>query len=76
MLTFTWSPGSGVTHYWFNLGTGTSSAAAKNIYAGASTTATSVTVSGIPTNGVTIYATLYSYINGAWQPTVYSFKAQ
>ena len=75
-VTFTWSPGSGVTHYWFNLGTGTSSAAAKNIYAGASTTATSVTVSGIPTNGVTIYATLYSYINGAWQPTVYSFKAQ
>jgi hypothetical protein len=75
-VTFTWSPGSGVTSFWFNLGAGTSATAAKNLYSGSPTTATSVTVSGLPTNGETIYATLYSYIGGAWQPTVYTYKAQ
>jgi sugar lactone lactonase YvrE len=75
-VTFTWSPGSGVTYFWLNLGTGTSGAAAKNLYSGSSTTATSVTVSGLPTNGEKIYATLYSYIGGAWQPTVYTYTAQ
>jgi hypothetical protein len=75
-VTFTWSPGSGVTHYWFNLGTGSSGTAAKNLYSGASTTATSVTVTGLPTNSEPIYATLYSYIAGAWQPTVYTYTAQ
>jgi len=75
-VTFTWSPGSGVTYFWLNLGTGSSGAGAKNLYAGASTTATSVTVGGLPTNGKTIYATLYSYIGGVWQPTVYTYTAQ
>jgi len=75
-VTFTWLPGSGVTYFWFNLGTGTSATAAKNIYSSGSTTATSVTVTGIPTNGETIYATLYSYIGGVWQPTVYTYTAQ
>jgi len=75
-VTFTWSPGEGVTYYWFNLGTGASGAAAKNIYSGSSTTATSVTVTGLPINGETIYATLYSYIAGVWQPTLYTYTAQ
>ena len=75
-VTFTWSPGSGVPYFWLNVGTGTSGAGAKNLYAGASTTATSVTVGGLPTNGKTIYATLYSYIGGVWQPTVYTYTAQ
>jgi len=74
-VTFTWSPGNNVQHYWFNLGTASSGANAKNIYSGASTTQTSVQVSGLPTNGETIYATLFSYINGAWQPTVYTYTA-
>ena len=75
-VTFTWSQGSGVPYFWLNVGTGTSGAGAKNLYAGASTTATSVTVGGLPTNGKTIYATLYSYIGGVWQPTVYTYTAQ
>jgi len=74
-VTFTWSPGSGVTYYWFNLGTASSPANAKNIYSGSSTTATSVAVTDLPTNGETIYATLYSYIAGAWQPTIYTYTA-
>jgi hypothetical protein len=57
-----------------NLGTDTSNAGAKNIYTGGGTDLTSATVTGLPTGGETIYATLYSYINGSWQPTVYTFK--
>ena len=74
-VTFAWSAGGGVTHYWFNLGTGPSGAAAKNIYSGSPTTATQVTVTGLPTNGETVYATLYSSIGGAWVPAVYTFNA-
>jgi hypothetical protein len=74
-VTFTWSAGEGVTNYWFNLGTMDSGADAKNLYSGSATTLTSVSVTGLPTNGETIYATLYSYIAGAWQPTVYTYTA-
>jgi len=72
--TFTWTQGGGVGAYWLNLGTDTSNAGAKNIYTGGGTNLTSATVTGLPTGGETIYATLYSYINGSWQPTVYTFK--
>jgi hypothetical protein len=34
------------------------------------------TEAGLPTNGEIIYATLYSYIGGGWQPTVYTYTAQ
>ena len=74
-VTFSWTAGVGVTNYWFNLGTGTSATAAKNVYSGNSTTTTLVTVSGLPTNGEAIYATLYTYIGGAWQPIVYTYYA-
>jgi hypothetical protein len=74
-VTFTWLAGEGVTNYWFNLGTMDSGADAKNLYSGSATTLTSVSVTGLPTNGETIYATLYSYIAGAWQPTVYTYTA-
>jgi hypothetical protein len=73
--TFTWSAGEGVTYYWFNLGTSPVPAYAKNIYSGSSTTQTSASVTGLPANGETIYATLYSYIAGAWRPTVYTYTA-
>ena len=75
-VTFSWTAGEGVTEYWFNLGTADSGANAKNIYAGSPTTLTSVAVTGLPTNGETIYATLYSYIAGEWQPTIYTYTAQ
>ena len=75
-VTFSWSAGNPATYYWLNLGTASSGASAKNIYSGGSTTATSVTVNNLPTNGETIYATLYSYIGEAWQPTFYTYKAE
>jgi len=72
---FNWTAGQGVTYYWLNLGYGSSGAAAKNLYSSGQTTALTATVTGLPAYGVPIYATLYSYINGVWQPTVYTFTS-
>jgi hypothetical protein len=73
--TFNWNSGNGVTYYWLTLGNGTSGAAAKNLYSSGQTTARTATVTGLPAYGVPIYATLYSYINGVWEPTVYTFNS-
>lgn len=71
-VTFTWSTGSGPTAYLLYLGT--TAVGSSNLYASPSTTtATSVTVTGIPTSGATVHATLYSKINGAWQNAKYTF---
>jgi sugar lactone lactonase YvrE len=62
--TFRWSAGAGVTNYILQLGsTGPGS---KDLYNGASTTGTSASVTGLPTNGLPIYARLYSQFNGSW----------
>jgi hypothetical protein len=64
---FTWSPGTGVTEYDLHL-----SAIApgdSELYSSGDVTRTSAAVNGLPTNGETIYARLYSVINGA---TVYN----
>jgi hypothetical protein len=68
---FTWSPGTGVTKYMFHLGT--KGAGSDNLEILGSTTATSVNVTGIPTDGVTLYARLYSEIDGAWQYADYTY---
>ena len=72
--SFTWSAGTGVTLYEFRLGT--TGPGSTNLYnsAEAGTTAlTSGLVSSIPTTGATLYARLYSYINGTWQYTDYTY---
>lgn len=70
-VTFSWSAGSSATAYWLYLGTlGPNTA---NIYSSGSITATTVTVSSIPSNGVNLYATLFSQIGGVWQPTNYTY---
>ena len=72
--TFTWSAGGGVTKYEFQLGT--TGPGSSNVYnsAGATTTAlTSGLISNIPTNGGTLYARIYSWINGAWQYNDYTY---
>ncbi|MGB6687459.1 MAG: choice-of-anchor D domain-containing protein [Terracidiphilus sp.] len=68
--TFSWTAGSGVTDYRFRLGT---TAGSNNLYGSGTTKATSVTVTGLPTEGATIYGTLYSEIDGAWQSAPYTF---
>jgi hypothetical protein len=70
-VTFSWTAGSGPTDYWLELG---STAGGKQYYS-RETTGTSLTVSNLPTNGGTVYATLYSLISGTWQKNQYSYQA-
>ncbi len=69
-VTFEWTPGLGVSSYWLRLGT--TGAGSSNLYSSGEK-GTSVTVSGLPTSGVTVYASLFSMIDGAWQQANYAF---
>jgi hypothetical protein len=72
--TFSWSAGGGVTKYEFRLGT--TGPGSNDVYNSAETTTTALTtgvVSNIPLNGATLYARLYSWINGAWQHNDYTY---
>jgi hypothetical protein len=68
---FSWTTGTSVTAYEFELGT--TGMGSTDLYSSGSTTATSASVTGIPGNGVTLYATLYSKINSAWQIAHYTY---
>jgi hypothetical protein len=70
--TFTWSPGIGATEYMLYLGS--TSVRSNNLYNSGPTKVTSVTVTGLPTNGETIYARLYSLIGGAWHTLDYTYS--
>jgi hypothetical protein len=72
--TFGWTHVTGATGYLLSLGsTGVGSA---NLYYSGSTTATSVTATGLPTNGETIYARLLTNFNGTWAHVDYTFTAE
>jgi hypothetical protein len=68
--TFTWDPGSATT-FQFRLGT---VLGANDVFSSGRTTQTSASVSGLPTNGVTLYARLYYLAGGAWQALDYTFN--
>jgi hypothetical protein len=72
--TFSWTAGTASPQeYWLDIG---SSAGGNNYYSSGNLgSATSVNVSGLPTNGSTVYATLYTLINGTWTPNAYTFTA-
>jgi arylsulfotransferase ASST len=72
-VTFSWTTGTGVTEYWLWVGTAPGT---YNIYDANEFLNTSVTVSGIPTNGKTIYVRLFSWINGAWQYNDYTYTEE
>jgi hypothetical protein len=71
-VTFVWNTGSGVAEYWLEIGT---SFGGNQIYGQSQGTNLSVTVSGLPTNGSTIYVRLWSRISGAWQFNDYTYTA-
>ncbi|MGA2085483.1 MAG: hypothetical protein ABSG60_08190, partial [Terracidiphilus sp.] len=52
---------------------GTTGVGSRNIYYSGDTMALSASVTGLPTYGQTVYARLYSYINGVWQFTDYTY---
>ena len=68
--TFSWDAGLGVASYRLDVG---KTQGATNILAGTATSATSLTVTGLPTDGSTIWVRLSSSINGSWQFVDYSF---
>ena len=59
-MTFSWSTGSGAVKYWLDVGNTPYTAE----FTTGETTATSRTVSGLPCDGRTIYASLYTFSNG------------
>jgi hypothetical protein len=71
---FTWSAGTGVSQYDLHL----SSVApgAYDLYASGHITGTSTPVHGLPTNGETIFARLYSVIDGITFFNDYSYQAK
>jgi hypothetical protein len=72
--TFKWTPGAGVAAY--KLWLGITGVGADDLYNSGSlpATSTSVSVTKLPSDGVTVYARLYSMINGAWQSIDYTYK--
>jgi 6-phosphogluconolactonase (cycloisomerase 2 family) len=72
-VTFSWTAGSNATAYWLDIG----NIAGGNQYyqSGNLGNVLSTSVSGLPTNGSTVYATLYSLINGSWMSNPYIYTA-
>ena len=69
--SFSFNNGTGVSAYFLYVGT---SSGANNIFGGY-VSGGSQSVSGLPTNGQTVYVRLYSLIAGAWQHNDYTYKA-
>jgi hypothetical protein len=69
-VTFIWTAGLGASAYWLDVGTAVGQG---NIFAGNLGLVTSELVSGIPTNGITIYVRLWTLLSGAWQVNDYSY---
>jgi hypothetical protein len=71
-VTFTWSAGTGATGYWLDVGT----AEYGNTIYHSAVSSTSQTVSGLPTNGSPVYATLYTiFSNGTKVHNEYTYTA-
>ena len=72
-VTFTWSAGSSATAYWVDIGT---SPGGNTLYqSGNLGNVLTKTVNGLPTDGSTVYVTLYSLINGSWVSNAYTYTA-
>jgi len=71
-VTFQWTAGTGVAQYALYVG---SSFATNDLYDTGAVTNLAWTVTGLPTDGRTIYVRLHSLINGNWQWDDYTFTA-
>ena len=72
-VEFQWTTGTGVALYQLNLSTVAPGQSELFIYKGS---ATSTIAPTLPANGVTVYARLYSKINGVWQYNDYVYTEQ
>jgi hypothetical protein len=73
--TFTWTGISSIAAYQLWLGTTGTGSGNLGVYGPGASTPTSATVTGLPTNGVTVYARLAWDINGAWWVADYGYTA-
>ena len=73
-MTFSWTAGTGPAAY--ELWLGTTRVGSQNLYDSGATKATTVTVSDLPTNGVTVYARLWWEIDAVWKSADYTYTAQ
>ena len=71
--TFTWTSATGSAGYWLFLGT--TGVGSKDLYDSGEQTATSATFSSLPTNGVTIYARVYTSHSGVLVYNDYAYTA-
>jgi hypothetical protein len=73
-VTFGWTVGSGVSAIALYVGTG--GFGSYDLYAAIQDTSGSATVSGLPTDGATIYVRLWSYFGQGWQYGDYTYTAK
>jgi len=71
-VNFGWNTGSGVSEYYLYVG---NSAGGSDIYNASQGTSLSRTVTGIPTDGRTIYVRLWSNLSSGWQYNDYTYTA-
>jgi hypothetical protein len=67
-----WTAGTGVSQYWLNVGTVSGGTDLLDQDQGTSLTST---VTGLPTDGRTVYVRLRSRISGAWRDNSYTYTA-
>lgn len=73
-VVFSWTTGTGATQY--NLWLGASGPGSSSLYNSGWSTATSVTVPSLPAKGATVYARLYSDVNGTTEYNDYTYTEQ
>jgi hypothetical protein len=72
-VTFNWTAGSGSAAYWLDVG---SSPDGNQYYqSGNLGNVLTTTVSGLPSDGSTVYVTLYSLVGGQWLANAYTYTA-
>ncbi len=71
-VTFQWTPGEGVQQFWLMIGLWPGG---NTLYSADQGLLTSAPVSGLPTDGRTIYVRLWSYIDNQWVYNDYQYKA-
>jgi len=72
-VIFKWTAGSGASAYWLDIG---NAAGGNNYYSSGNLgSVLTTTVNGLPTDGSTVFATLYSLIGGVWTGNAYTYTA-
>jgi hypothetical protein len=71
-VSFQWTSGTAVTEYWLQVGTTVGNA---DLFSQDEGTSLSDTVTGLPTDGSTVYMWLWSLIGDVWQFNDYAYTS-